>query len=283
MAQNGPTMQSAITVRFWGVRGSVACAGPQTLRYGGNTSCVEVRCGNRLFVFDAGTGMRPLGEKLAQAASPLDGDIFFSHCHLDHIIGLPFFGPAYTPGNHFRLWAGHLLPDRRLKEVLYQLMETPLFPVPPDIFKADIEYHDFHAGETLTPQADITIRTASLNHPDGATGYRIEHAGRSVAYITDTEHRPDGPDKNVLALADRVNLMIYDATYTDEEYGQHTGWGHSTWQEGIRLADAAGVGQLVIFHHDPGHDDTFMDRIAAAAAALRPGTVVAIEGSTIDV
>ena len=124
----------------------------------------------------------------------------------------------------------------------------------------------------------ISLRTAPLNHPNGATGYRIEYAGKAVAYITDTEHRPEGLDCNILALVKRADLMIYDATYTDAEFPQHKDWGHSTWQEGVRLADAAGVRRLVIFHHDPGHDDAFMDGVATEAAVTRPGTIVAHEG-----
>jgi phosphoribosyl 1,2-cyclic phosphodiesterase len=146
------------------------------------------------------------------------------------------------------------------------------------IFTAKVRFVDFAAGATLAPHPDIRLVTAPLNHPNGATGYRIEFAAKAVAYVTDTEHRPDGPDRNVLALADHADVMIYDATYTDAEYPKHKDWGHSTWQEGVRLADAAQVSTLVLFHHDPGHDDTFMDRIAADAAAARPGTIVAQEG-----
>jgi phosphoribosyl 1,2-cyclic phosphodiesterase len=126
------------------------------------------------------------------------------------------------------------------------------------------------------------VRTVPLSHPDRATGYRVEHAGKSVAYVTDTEHEPGRLDDNVLALVARADVMIYDSTYTDEEFPSRTGWGHSTWQEGVRLAAAAGVRRLVVFHHDPGRDDAALDRIAAAAAARRPGTLVAREGMVID-
>ncbi len=272
-----------LTVRFWGVRGTIACPGSATLRYGGNTACVELRCSGKLVILDGGTGLRPLGEELRAEGPGLDADLFYSHCHLDHIVGMPLFGPAYVTGNRFRLWAGNLLPDRTLGQVLHQLMAAPLFPVPPDIFKADIEFRDFHCGETLAPRPDIVVRTAPLHHPDGATGYRIEHAGKAVAYITDTEHFPDRIDENVLALVKGADLMIYDATYTEEEYRDRIGWGHSTWREGVKLAEAAGVKVLVLFHHDPGHDDAFMDDLAAAAAAARPGTIVAREGELLRV
>ncbi|QQS10654.1 MAG: MBL fold metallo-hydrolase [Rhodospirillales bacterium] len=223
-------MTGELSVRFWGVRGSVACAGSEYLRYGGNTPCIEIAAGGRRLVFDAGTGIRPLGIAMGDA-DPLDIDLFFSHTHFDHIGGLSFFAPLFSPGNRIRMWTGHLLPDMRMPDVLRQLMAAPLYPVSVDIFKAAVQFNDFRAGETLNPAPGIVLRTAPLNHPNGATGYN-----------------------------------------TDEEYPRYRGWGHSTWQEGVRIADAAGVGTLAIFHHDPSHDDDFMDGVAAAAARARPGT-----------
>jgi phosphoribosyl 1,2-cyclic phosphodiesterase len=267
-----------MTIRFWGVRGSIASPGPDTARYGGNTSCVEIRCGERLLVFDAGSGIRALGKALTNGGPPADLDLFFSHTHLDHVVGLPFFAPCYAPGNRVRLWAGHLKPPSGIKAVLGKMMSAPLFPVPMDILAAQLDFRDFAAGETLTPHPGITLVTAPLNHPNGATGYRVEFAGKSVAYITDTEHRPGESDPEVLRLMRGADVAIYDSTYEETEYPAHKDWGHSTWQEGIRLAQEAGVKQFVIFHHDPDHDDAFMDKIAAAAAQALPGTIVAHEG-----
>ncbi len=266
-------------VRFWGVRGSVACPGSATARYGGNTACVEVRCGERLIIFDAGSGLRPLG--LALAGTTVDADLFLSHCHLDHVWGLPFFEPCYAPTTRLRLWAGNLLPEFTLRQTLGRLMDEPLFPRGPDLFRAQIEFRDFRCGETLRPHSKVTLRTAWLNHPNRATGYRIEHAGHAVAYLTDTEHAPGTLDDNVLALARDVDLMIYDCTYTDEEYPAHAGRGHSTWQQGVRLAETARAKRLAIFHHDPSHNDAALDRIAGEAQAARPGTIVAAEGLTL--
>jgi phosphoribosyl 1,2-cyclic phosphodiesterase len=162
------------------------------------------------------------------------------------------------------------------------MMMAPLFPIPITVFDADLSFHDFRAGETFTPGGGVTVRTAPLNHPNRATGYRIEYGGKSICYITDTEHEPGKPDQNVLGLIDRADIFIYDATYTEAEYPNHKGWGHSTWEEGAKLADLAGVKRFVIFHHDPSHDDVFMDRVGAAAEARRPGTIVAREGTTLD-
>ncbi len=269
------------SVRFWGVRGSIACSGPATARYGGNTSCLEVMCGDRRLIFDAGTGLRLLGDRLVAGDGPIEGDLFFSHTHFDHICGLPFFRPFFSPRDRYRLWAGHLLPDFTLRDVVRGMMAPPLFPVPPDIFRADMDYRDFRAGETLRPGPGIEIRTAPLNHPDRATGYRVEFAGRSLCYITDIAHTEGQRDKDLVAFVAGADAMVYDCTYTDAEYPLYRDYGHSTWQEGARIADAAGVGRLIVFHHDPSHDDAFMDGVAIEAEALRPGTIVAREGMVL--
>jgi phosphoribosyl 1,2-cyclic phosphodiesterase len=229
-------------------------------------------------VFDGGTGLRLLGNELMASGRPAELDLFYSHTHFDHICGLPFFAPCYDSASSMRIWAGHLNGNKGIEAVLNKMMIAPLFPIPMGIFTANMKFIDFDAGEVLTPHPGILLRTGALNHPNGATGYRIEYAGKVVAYITDTEHRPGGRDPNVLALIQGAEVMIYDASYTDAEFPTHKDWGHSTWQEGVRLADAADVKTLVIFHHDPGHDDDFMDQIAAEAAAARPGTIVAQEG-----
>jgi phosphoribosyl 1,2-cyclic phosphodiesterase len=271
--------QSDLTIRFWGVRGSIPCPGPETVRYGGNTSCVEIRCGRRLLIFDGGSGLRPLGNALVAGGRTVDVDLFYSHTHFDHIVGLPFFAPAHSRGNRIRFWAGHLKPaGSDIKTVLERMMSAPLFPIPIDILAARLAFNDFTAGDTLTPHTGIKLVTAPLNHPDGATGYRVEFAGKAVAYITDTEHHAGLSDPEVLKLMHQADVAIYDSTYTDEEYPRHRHWGHSTWEEGVRLARKAHVKQLVIFHHDPSHTDVFMDQIAADAAKAKPGTVVAHEG-----
>ena len=269
---------TGITVHFWGVRGSIPCSGPEVLDYGGSTACVELRCGDRRVILDAGSGLRALGQAMAADHSVVDLDLLLTHCHLDHLIGLPFFVPAFDPASAIRLWAGHLQPKERLEDILSQLMIPPLLPITPEVFRADITYRDFLAGELLDLGGGIRVATAPLRHPGGATGYRVEYGGAAVCYVTDNEHAPDGPDPALVQLARNAGLLIYDAMYTPDEYARHAGWGHSTWQEGIRLADAAGVGRLALFHHAPGRSDVAQQQIERAAAAVRPGTFAAREG-----
>jgi len=273
----------SLTVRFWGVRGSIAVPGHGTARYGGNTSCVEVRCDDKLFILDAGTGIRGLGGALLATGAPVEADMLFTHTHIDHVCGIPFFAPFYLPGNRFHLWLGGLSRGWGIEQALRQIMQAPMFPVALDIFKAELMFNDFHSGDDIVTESGFVVGTAPLNHPGGATGYRIEHDGRTMAYITDTEHRPPHRDQNIVKLVKGVDLMVYDATYTDEEFPRYVGWGHSTWQEAIRLADAAEVKQLALFHHDPGHDDDFMDKVKEKAERERPGTIIACEGMTIEV
>lgn len=265
-------------VRFWGVRGTVPCPGPETLRYGGNTACVEVMCGDQRLILDAGTGLRALGVSL-NGQDGLNAHIFLTHTHIDHINGFPFFRPAYSAKNRFQLWAGHLGGHTgALQATLADLMKAPIFPVPLDIMHACIAFHDFAAGVTIEAAPGVVLRTAPLNHPNGATGYRVEYDGRAICYVTDTEQREGELDATILELIRGSQIVIYDATYTEAEYPSYRGWGHSTWTEGVRLCKAAGVERLIAFHHDPDHDDDFLDRIDQQLRRALPGSQVAREG-----
>lgn len=272
----------AITVKFYGVRGSIACPAPSHIAYGGNTSCILVDVDGYPIILDAGTGLRGVGQDFLRE-SVSGATLLLTHTHWDHITGFPFFAPAYRQGWDFRVMAGHLAHDGGIEQVLASQMAQPMFPIPLEAMRASIAFEDFEAGAVLTDIAPNTVvRTRKLNHPNGATGYRIEAGGVSLAYITDTEHRPGQPDRNVLALMEGADLAIYDASFTDQEFPAKVGWGHSTWQEGVRLADAAQVGTLVLFHHDPDHDDAVMTRIEAEARVARPGTIAARDNMTIS-
>ncbi len=273
------------TVRFWGVRGSIASPGSDTCRYGGNTACLEVRCGGARLVFDAGTGLRGLDGVLRAeqqaGGGPADLDLFLTHTHLDHICGLPFFAPAFDPAARVRVWAGHLESGDCLETVLQAMIASPLHPRPA-AFGAGCVFREFDTGAVLSPCAGVTVRTGPLNHPGGAVGYRVEWGGRCLCIVTDTEHAGPGRDAAVVDLVRGADVMVYDATYTDAEFPARVGWGHSTWEECLRVADAAGVGRAVIFHHDPARTDDELDAIQAAAQGVRPGTLVAAEGMELS-
>ena len=277
-------VENKFTVKFWGVRGSIACPGPQTVRYGGNTSCIEMQIGGQRFIFDGGTGLRVLGQKLL-AEMPLEVNMFFTHSHWDHIQGFPFFIPAFIKGNKFNIYGAIAPNGSTIEQRLNDQMLHPNFPVPLQIMGANLKFCDLEIGE-IVKIGDIQVENALLNHPGEAVGYRVAWRGLSVAYITDTEHFPDRLDENVLWLSRDADLIIYDATYTDDEYynekSSKVGWGHSTWQEAVKVANSANVKQLVIFHHDPLHSDEVMDQVAANTAAVFPNSVVAKEGMVIE-
>jgi phosphoribosyl 1,2-cyclic phosphodiesterase len=279
------TTPRELTLRFWGVRGSLPVPGPETVRHGGNTACVEVRCGGRLLILDAGSGLRALGDALMRERTEgqsIEADLLCSHTHLDHVCGLPFFAPLYDTGTRLRLWFGHRSRPNALKTTLSRILSNPLGPNLLPHVRAKIRYARFRPGDVLSPSAGLEIVTAALRHPGGSVGFRLEWAGKVVAYITDTEHDPEAPDSAVLRLAQGADILIYDATYTDEELAGHVGWGHSTWQEGVRLANAAAVKRLVLFHHAPSRTDGDLDQITADAKVRRPETIAAREGMELS-
>ena len=273
----------SLTIRFWGVRGSVPAPGPATAAVGGNTSCVELRLGDETIILDAGTGLRGLGERLLAAGRPVQASMLFSHVHWDHIQGFPFFTPVFRPGTELTLYGR---PDEgSLEAAMRRQMTWPSFPVEIDALPSRLRYGDFELERPFRVGSAL-VRAARLNHPNGVIAYRIEAGGRAVVYATDTEHHGDRVDRNLVALAEDADVLIYDAQYTPEEYSgvigpSRTGWGHSTWVEGVRVARAAGVGSLVLFHHDPTHDDAAVAAIERAAQSILPGTVAAREGLTI--
>ncbi len=269
-------------IKFWGVRGSIACPSPNHTKFGGNTSCIEVFVDDRRFVLDAGTGIRYLGQKFLKEGVNKT-HLLFTHTHWDHINGFPFFVPAYNPKNSIHIMAGHLMDKEGIQKTLSNQMEGPMFPIPLAAMQADLTFDDFEAGDEFQLYPDVKVLTAPLNHPNKATGYRIEHGGGAVCYITDTEHVPGQPDQNILSLIEGSDLVIYDATYTEEEFPSKIGWGHSTWNEGVRLCRAANVKKLAIFHHEPDHEDSFMDKLEAEAREEWDGALVAREGMEIDI
>ncbi|MGI9465082.1 MAG: MBL fold metallo-hydrolase [Aestuariivirgaceae bacterium] len=264
-------------VKFWGVRGSIPAPGPKTAIYGGNTPCVEVICGDQRLIFDAGSGIRPLGAELMKTAEPHHMQLFFTHCHYDHIEGLPFFSPLHDKRYSFTMWSGHTAkPDTR--KMVEGYMQKPYFPIGPEYFCAKVDYREFAPEDTLKVGRSIVIRTIPLNHPDGAIGYRIEFDGRAICYVTDTEHVPGKPDEKILAFIKDAEIVIYDAAYDDDDFQNYAGFGHSTWQEGQRLCDHSNVGLYVVFHHRPGADDDFLMTVEGKLKSARPASLLAREG-----
>jgi len=209
--------------------------------------------------------------------------LMLSHTHWDHINGFPFFTPAFLPDRSFEIMAGHVEAELGgIRKVLSGQMAQPFFPVPLEAMRGALGFSDFTAGDTFNLSENVRVRTTPLNHPNGATGYRIEHRGKAMCYITDTEHVPGIPDQNVLALIEGADLVIYDCTYTEEEFPEKVGWGHSTWEEGVRLCRAANVRMMAIFHHDPTHDDSFMETLELQARDTWSGAIVARENMRIN-
>jgi phosphoribosyl 1,2-cyclic phosphodiesterase len=269
-----------LQIRFWGVRGSTCASGPQFAEFGSHTPCVEIRCGERLFIVDAGTGLAALGSHLGNNA-PDTVDILFSHLHLDHISGLPFFKPALLSNDRvIRTFCGNL-DGQSAEEALKRLYSPPLFPICLDELPAHFEHHGFRGGDTLSFADGTKVETHLLNHPGGATGYRFTHGGRIVCYISDIEHSDPWPDPALAAFVRDADLMIYDGMFSDAEYTRCQGWGHSTWHKGVELARAANVKALAIFHIFPGHDDGFLSTAEAEMKTLMPTAFVARERQTI--
>jgi phosphoribosyl 1,2-cyclic phosphodiesterase len=268
-------------VSFWGVRGSLPCAGVNYSRYGGNTSCVLVMCGQVPIILDSGTGIRSLGEALV-SRNLLNYHLLYSHVHWDHIMGFPFFSPLYLENATVKIRCGNLWPKQNIKDILSLQMSKPNFPIGLDSLKASLEFTDFVSGQPFVIEKEIVIKTIPLNHPDGATGYRISYQGKSVCYITDTEHTPGSLDRRLVDFLGGADLLIYDCTYNDANFFEFKGWGHSTWQEGVRLARTADVKKFAIFHHDPASTDDILDRVATEAETLLPNSFVATEGLSIS-
>ncbi len=278
------TVPRPARVKFWGVRGSIATPGPTTVRYGGNTACIEVRSNGELIVLDAGTGLRPLGLALMEEFKdqPIHLTLLISHTHWDHIQGFPFFIPGYDPKNKIRI-LGYEGARRGLEITLAAQMESPYFPIslrqmPGHIAVEELRDLEFSVGQ-------VPVRAAFLNHPGICTGYRLFTSGGSISYLPDVEphHRFNArqgspaddtamlefarsQDQKLVEFVRGSELLIVDCQYDAREYEQHVGWGHSSVDDSVALALEAGVKRLFTFHHDPGHDD---DKILAMQEEAR--------------
>ena len=279
-------------VTFWGTRGSIAKAGPTTVRYGGNTSCVSVRTdAGALLVIDCGTGIHELGQVLAREEGPVDGHLLIGHTHWDHIQGLPFFAPLFDERNTWHVYGPRGL-DTSIDHTLAGQMQYTYFPVQLLDFAADIQYHDLVEGQFQID--DVTVTTRYLHHPALTLGYRIEADGASLVYASDHEPSTSAPGTGLdredvlhVGFVRDADLLIHDSQYLEEEYPDKVGWGHSTVEYAVDVAVAASVERLALYHHDPTRTDDQVDVLVARARARATeaqfaGEVfAAAEGSTI--
>lgn len=252
-------------IRFWGTRGSIPTPGQRTVRYGGNTACVEVRdANNALLILDAGTGLVELGRDMAaNGRTSVDLDLFLSHLHWDHIQGIPFFRPAYDPKNHLRIHAP--VHQRSLKDLLGLGMDDPFFPVDLDAIPAKVDMEEIASGSEKK-LGGFRVKAVTIYHPAPALAYRVEADGRAVVYATDTEDPFSGKDNPVVPLAQGANVLVHDAQYLDDDFKR--GWGHSTIATAVDVAIRAKVPRLVLYHHDPERSDDALDKIGADAQRL---------------
>ncbi len=271
-------------IRFWGTRGSIPTPGQRTVRYGGNTACVELRdATDHLLVLDAGTGLRELGLKL-NGTSPLTVDLFLSHLHWDHIQGIPFFRPAFDPKSTLRLYGPR--QHRPLRELLGLGMDDPFFPVDLDELPVHLEVHEVDSGSQRVV-GPYTVAAAAIEHPAPALAYRIEADGKAIVYATDTEDGFSGKPNPVIELARNADALIHDGQFLDEDF--KLGWGHSTVAKAIEVASQANAKRLVLYHHDPDRSDDALDRIGADAQKRADGlgkglqVIVAREGMELAV
>jgi len=276
-------------VKFWGVHGSLPRPGVKTLKFGGNTPCTEIRCGDTLIIVDAGSGIRELGEDLLHRLkdSPeklrsIEAHIFTSHLHWDHVQGFPFFAPFFNGKNRFDLYGVRDLHSN-LKRTIENQMAEPNFPLKLDDLAASLTFHDLVPGDRFDID-EVSVLVGELNHPGGSLGFRFEYRGKTLVYASDHEHGGE-MDQKLVDLARDGDLMIYDAMFAPDQYlglldgVSRRSWGHSTWEEGIKTAIAAGVKHLVLFHH--GNDDRVVEETETEARKKFPQTTAAYEGLEI--
>ena len=264
-------------IKFWGVRGSCPAPGRDTVYFGGNTPCVQVKFKNQLLIFDAGTGLRNLGNKLDEEERNITANIFLTHTHWDHIQGFPFFKPFYRSGNKFKIFG-----LKSIKKSLISQMNKSFFPFQFEKLQSTIEFAYLQEKEKVSLDDEITVKSMRTNHLGGNLAYRIEAFDKSCCYLTDIEHNEKDSQK-IIDFVSNSDVVIYDAMYTSEEYKNYKkGWGHSTWEAGVELIKDASADTLILFHHAPSRNDKQLVEIEKKAQSKYQNTMVAREGMIIS-
>lgn len=267
-------------VRFWGVRGSIPVPGLAMKGLGGNTPCIEVNAGGETIIFDAGSGLRVLGEKMLKEGKPVRANIFLTHVHHDHVQGWPFFTPGFIPTNAFKIY-GENKDGMGIKDQLSGIMVPPWFPIPMTFMKSHMEFFDAEPGNPIKLTPSVTVIPGRLNHQNGALGYRVESIEkgkkRVFTHITDTNHTSE-VDQNVVELCRDCDAFTYDTMYTPEEWEKKKDWGHSTWLEGTKIAKIAKAKRMLLWHHEPNHTDKIMKKILEDARKEFKKTYLSYEG-----
>lgn len=270
-------------VKFYGVRGSLPVCGREFERYGGNTTCILIlrELANRIAIMDAGTGIRNLGKELVEKGiSQNIINILFSHFHWDHIQGFPFFAPNYNPDQRIGILAmGRKGKIKNLKEIFSMQMQKEYFPIQLDMMGAQFEFYTYGDKETIYGAHVKSIAQYHM-YKGGSYGFRIDDENVSLVVCTDLEHL-NGIDKNIVSFAKDADLLIHDGQYTANEYKKFKGWGHSTWEQAVEVAIKANVKKLIVTHHDPDHNDDFLDGIEKECQKLFPNSLFAKEGMEV--
>ena len=272
-----------LTVKFWGVRGSVPTPGADTVRYGGNTACVEIQVPGHRLIFEGGTGLRVLGKHLLESGQPISAHIFFTHTHWDRIQGFPFFGPAFIADNYFDVYGATAANGASIKQRLTDQMLRPNFFTPLQKMSSTMEFHNIAAGNVIHLDDDVTVETIALNSATSALGFRINHAGKSVVYATDSYSTEVGPDPSLLYLAQGAELLVYGGTYSEPVYASVGNDPQAiSCDQSIAIAEKTQVKEMILFHHNPSHDDDYLDCLEMEIHNRCPQLRLAREGMTLQ-
>ncbi|MCL2441658.1 MAG: MBL fold metallo-hydrolase [Treponema sp.] len=290
-----------LTVRFWGVRGSLPCPGADTVIYGGNTACLEIRADERLLIIDLGSGVRPLGNWLVKNEikkyGKISADIFLTHTHWDHIMGFPMFSPVYIPGTELRITGPALFENNSIKSIIETQLSYQYWPIREEELAANIEYNQIRET-TLDLKDGLLVQSKFLNHPVFCLGYRINYKGKSIATVYD--HEPyrnlftgEAAEEGEMAAAEEnekirqfvkgADIVIHDAQYTKEEYSAKEGWGHSSCEHALQIAENNDVQKIVFFHHEPAYTDSMLKEIEDSYNKYsKPEVIIAKEGQLLE-